>query len=107
MRIRRSLLNCRRLLTGIALFTSICALAFSVRFAAAGVEIDRMLQQAGQRYGEAGTASVMAWRDLLSKAGGQPDAAKLRQVNDFFNRRIRFGEDIDIWGKPDFWATPL
>lgn len=82
-------------------------LAFSVSLAAAGVDIDRMLQQAGQRYGEAGTASVMAWRDLLAKGAGQSDAAKLRQVNDFFNRRIRFGEDIDIWGKQDFWATPL
>jgi len=107
MLIRRSLLNCRRLLTGTDLFASIVALAFSVSVAVAGVEIDRMLQQAGQRYGEAGTASVMAWRDLLSRAGGQADAAKLRQVNDFFNRRIRFGEDIDIWGKQDFWATPL
>lgn len=82
-------------------------LAFSVSLAVAGVEIDRMLLQAGQRYGDAGTASVMAWRDLLTKAAGQSDAVKLRQVNDFFNRRIRFGEDIDIWGKQDFWATPL
>lgn len=104
---RFSVLNCRQVLTRIDLFTSICMLAFSVSLAVAGVEIDRMLLQAGQRYGDAGTASVMAWRDLLTKAAGQSDAVKLRQVNDFFNRRIRFGEDIDIWGKQDFWATPL
>ena len=104
---RGSLLNCRQFLTRVDWFMSICMLVFSVSLAVAGVEIDRMLQQAGQRYGEAGTASVMAWRDLLTKAAGQPDMAKLRQVNDFFNRRIRFGDDIDIWGKQDFWATPL
>lgn len=104
---RFSLLNCRQILTRIDLFGSICILAFSVSLAVAGVDIDRMLLQAGQRYGDAGTASVMAWRDLLTKAAGQPDAVKLRQVNDFFNRRIHFGEDIDIWGKQDFWATPL
>ena len=104
---RCSLLNCRQILTRIDWFMSICMLAFSVGFAVADVEMDRMLLQAGQRYGDTGTASVMAWRDLLTKAAGQPDAAKLRQVNDFFNRRIRFGEDIDIWGKQDFWATPL
>jgi len=104
---RCSLLSCRQFLTRIGLFKSIGFLAFSMSLAVAGVEIDRMLLQAGQRYGEAGTASVMAWRDLLAKAASQPDAAKLRQVNDFFNRRIRFGEDIDIWGKQDFWATPL
>jgi predicted transglutaminase-like cysteine proteinase len=82
-------------------------LAFSVSVALAGVEMDRMLMQAGQRYGDAGTASVVAWRDLLTRAASQPDAVKLRQVNDFFNRRIRFGEDSAIWGKPDYWATPL
>jgi predicted transglutaminase-like cysteine proteinase len=82
-------------------------LAFSVSVALAGVEMDRLLLQAGQRYGDAGTASVVAWRDLLTRAASQPDAVKLRQVNDFFNRRIRFGEDSDIWGKQDYWATPL
>ncbi|MDP1927017.1 MAG: transglutaminase-like cysteine peptidase [Thiobacillus sp.] len=85
----------------------VCILAFSVGLAVAGVELDRMQLLAGQRYGDAGTASVKAWRDLLTRAASQPDAAKLRQVNDFFNRRIRFGEDSDIWGKQDFWATPL
>lgn len=104
---RCSLLGCRRFLTRLDCFMPVCILAFSVGLAVAGVELDRMQLLAGQRYGDAGTASVKAWRDLLTKAASQPDAAKLRQVNDFFNRRIRFGEDSDIWGKQDFWATPL
>ncbi|MFO7542666.1 MAG: transglutaminase-like cysteine peptidase [Thiobacillus sp.] len=69
--------------------------------------MDRLLSLAGQRYGAPGTAAVMAWRDLLSETAGQSDMAKLRRVNDFFNRRIRFGEDSDIWGKTDYWATLL
>ena len=73
----------------------------------AGVEMDRMLLLAGQRYGSAGAASVMAWRDLLTRSSTEPDTAKLKQVNDFFNRRIQFGEDSDIWGKQDYWASPL
>lgn len=32
---------------------------------------------------------------------------KIRKVNDFFNRRIAYGEDVDIWGQSDYWATPL
>ena len=66
-----------------------------------------MLQLAGQRYGNSGTTSVAAWRDMLGQAVSQPDAVKLRQVNDFFNRRTRFGDDSDIWGVQDYWATPL
>jgi len=107
MPMRCSLLNCRLLLARIGLIKSIALLACSVSLAIAGVEMDRMLLQAGQRYGEAGTASVIAWRDLLTRSSGQSDAAKLRQVNEFFNRKIHFGEDADIWGKQDYWATPL
>lgn len=66
-----------------------------------------MLALAGKRYGESGVASVSAWRDLLNQSGSQPDAAKLRRVNDFFNRRVHFEDDSAIWGKTDYWATPL
>lgn len=82
-------------------------LVAGVSVAFAGVEIDRLLLLAGQRYGAAGTASVVAWRDLLAQSATQPDATKLRRVNEFFNRRVLFRDDADIWGKADYWATPL
>jgi predicted transglutaminase-like cysteine proteinase len=82
-------------------------LAVSASLVSAEVDLDRMLSLAGQRYGDAGVASVSAWHDLRAKAASQPDTAKLRLVNDFFNRLTYFGEDIDIWGKQDYWATPL
>ncbi len=69
--------------------------------------MDRMLLLASQRYGDSGAATVMAWRDLLVSSAGQPEAAKLKRVNDFFNRKIRFGDDVAIWGVSDYWATPL
>ena len=62
---------------------------------------------ASQRYGDAGVASVSAWRDLLTSSSALPEGEKLRRVNEFFNRRIRFGEDSEIWGMQDYWATPL
>jgi predicted transglutaminase-like cysteine proteinase len=85
----------------------IVSLVFFGGVAFAGVNFDRMLQLADQRYGTPGVAAVNAWRDLLTQTDAQPDAVKLRRVNDFFNRRIRFGEDTLIWGEPDYWATPL
>jgi predicted transglutaminase-like cysteine proteinase len=99
--------NCQQLIKRIGQFKSMLVLLLGMGLASAGVEMDRLLLLANQRYGEAGAAAVVAWRDLLTQATGQSDAAKLRQVNDFFNRRTRFGEDIDIWGRQDYWATPL
>lgn len=83
------------------------ALMLMFSAAVAGIDSDRMLLLAGQRYGDVGTASVSAWRDLLNQSVGQAEQAKLRRVNEFFNRRVRFEEDSVVWGKPDYWATPL
>lgn len=82
-------------------------LVAGVSVAFAEIEFDRLLLLAGQRYGANGTAAVVAWRDLLAQSAVQPDATKLRRVNEFFNRRVLFREDADIWGKADYWATPL
>ena len=35
------------------------------------------------------------------------EAEKLKRVNDFFNRQIRFEDDSVIWQQTDYWATPL
>lgn len=76
-------------------------------FASAALDMDRLVLLASQRYGDTGASSVVAWRELLTQASGQSEAVKLRRVNEFFNRRTRFGDDIDLWGKSDYWATPL
>ena len=39
-----------------------------------------------------------------------PDAAietRLHKVNDFFNRKLAYFEDQEIWGVQDYWATPM
>ena len=78
-----------------------------VSLAWADAGLDRMRLLAGQRYGNAGTTAVAAWHELMNQTAQQPEAVKLQRVNDFFNRRTRFGEDSQIWGKADYWATPL
>lgn len=107
MLFRRIVLRIRLAVGKVAIWKAAFFLFLGMGFVFAGVELDRMLLLAGQRYGESGAASVMAWRDLLTRSSGQSEAAKLKRVNDFFNRRIRFGEDRDIWGAEDYWATPL
>lgn len=60
-----------------------------------------------QRFGPAASGSFRDWQKLLQESADQTAPAKLKQVNDFFNRRIKFGEDQGIWGQSDYWATPM
>lgn len=85
----------------------IVLLMLGVTLATAGMDLDRMLLLASQRYGDTGASAVAAWREMLRTAPGLSEEAKLRRVNDFFNRHVRFGEDTAIWGRSDYWATPL
>ncbi|ATJ83862.1 T1SS associated transglutaminase-like cysteine proteinase LapP [Halomonas beimenensis] len=59
------------------------------------------------RYGGRGRAMLEEWFRLLDRLTSQPLRTQLRDTNDFFNRRILWLEDIDIWGHEDYWATPL
>ncbi len=60
-----------------------------------------------QRFGAPAAASFTDWQKLLRDGTGQAEAANLKRVNDFFNRRIRFDEDLTVWAKSDHWATPM
>ncbi|MBS3935768.1 MAG: transglutaminase-like cysteine peptidase [Sulfuritalea sp.] len=66
-----------------------------------------MLQLAQARYGERAVQVVVAWQEMMLSAQSLSEADKVRRVNEFFNRRIQFGEDQAIWGVNDYWATPL
>jgi predicted transglutaminase-like cysteine proteinase len=44
---------------------------------------------------------------MLTQAERLSAPEKLTRVNEFFNRRIWFKEDQQIWGKKDYWATPM
>ena len=67
---------------------------------------DRMLAEA-QKIGPAAVAGVRALQPLLSASLQLDDAAKLLAINDFFNRRILFRDDTDVWNQVDYWASPL
>ena len=66
-----------------------------------------LLERLRQTYGQPAVERVQEWQALIRSAKDLPEPEKLSKVNDFFNRRIRFVDDRDLWGKPDYWATPL
>jgi predicted transglutaminase-like cysteine proteinase len=47
-----------------------------------------------------------ALHELLTGLQGKPDPEKLEAVNMFFNSRIRYATDFDVWGVSEYWATP-
>lgn len=65
------------------------------------------LVAAGQRRGPAGVSAAAALQELLNYAPTVDDNIKLATVNVFFNRRILFRDDIEVWRQPDYWASPL
>lgn len=46
------------------------------------------------------------WKLLIAQSTPLNDADKLQRVNEFFNSNIRYGEDEDVWGQADYWASP-
>lgn len=68
---------------------------------------DRLLASAADRSPRA-VAAVQAMLQMSERAAALPDErARLTLVNDFFNQRIRFRDDLEVWGRIDYWATPL
>ena len=73
---------------------------------AAGFDPDRLLASLQRLGGNA--ASFREWQAVIGEARSLPSPSdKLRRVNEFFNRRIQFGDDQQIWGQSDYWATPM
>ncbi|MBA6414370.1 transglutaminase-like cysteine peptidase [Parahaliea sp. F7430] len=73
----------------------------------ARVDLDRMQMLALQRYGQQGAETVSQWRLMIENIQDLDDEQKLDQVNRFFNSVMRWRSDDEIWGKADYWATPL
>lgn len=69
--------------------------------------VEKLLQLAQARYGSAAVLAVNQWREAVDKAQNLPEPEKLSRINDFFNHTIAFVDDLEVWGKADYWATPL
>lgn len=82
-------------------------MAWSVAFAVGAWDFSRLEQLALQRYGSSAARLVQDWRASQSNARDLQEAEKLRRTNEFFNRRLRFASDQEVWGQEDYWATPL
>jgi len=69
-------------------------------------DVERMTQ-AAQRMGPQALQGVRALQPLLQNLAESDDAARLDAVNRFFNGRIVFRDDLQVWHTEDYWASPL
>jgi len=70
-----------------------------------GLDVDRIVQTVQHLGGQ--KAEVVEWQTMLSDARTRVDPMeRLRLVNEYFNRRIIFSDDMTVWGQADYWATP-
>ena len=98
------------LTTSLRFVTALCAvlLIATTVMTAANFSLDReLLQKAEKKYGRDAFNRLTAWEDLIRQDRSKTDREKLEKVNHFFNSRIRFANDMDVWGTQDYWATPI
>ncbi|MBY6112777.1 transglutaminase-like cysteine peptidase [Halomonas sp. DP1Y21-3] len=67
----------------------------------------RMRAAMSAEYGSQGVRALDEWLNLIDRLRGADLRTQLRDVNDFFNRKMQWLEDRTIWRQSDYWATPI
>lgn len=83
-------------------------LALCFQLVWAELDLNKLADHAAQHYGTQTRNDVENLTLVMDQLKSADEKEQLKQINDFFNQHIRrFDEDINIWGKSDYWATPL
>jgi len=67
-------------------------------------------QRTNQLYGPATPEAekrIDAWQQLLIQQLNKSESEQLNAVNLFFNQKLHYREDSEIWNSVDYWATPV
>ncbi len=82
-------------------------LPFSVPLLAELLISEALLQRIENEYDSEARQRVEAWQILMQENQDLSEREKLAVVNDFFNSNVLFVDDIFLWNKEDYWATPI
>jgi len=63
--------------------------------------------KARSQFGPAAEQTVKSWERLIIHGRNQSLEDQLQLTNGFFNERVRWVSDEEVWGTEDYWATPL
>ena len=67
---------------------------------------EKIIQKAEEKYGVYARNRYEIYNKKLIQLKNSPTRTKLEEINNFFNN-VPYSKDIKIWGKKDYWATPL
>ncbi len=87
------------------LFCLLCSLAIKANW-----DFDLILKNAEKRYGNLSMLTkdrIGDWAALINSSGSLSEREQLTAVNRFFNRQLRFVDDVSNWHQNDYWATPI
>ncbi|MGC5704400.1 transglutaminase-like cysteine peptidase [Pseudomonas sp. NFXW11] len=72
-------------------------------------DFSQISRRATALYGPLGQGQqrIDAWQHLLATQKQVSEAEQLKVVNLFFNKNMRYMEDIDLWHQVDYWETPI
>lgn len=70
-------------------------------------DFTKLATLAQQRYGDNAHHSIIELQALIKSLKNASDTEKLTRINTFFNNKIHYEEDSNVWGEADYWATPL
>jgi len=65
-----------------------------------------VMQWVEEKYDSSARKRVEAWKSLMDQNRDKSERRKLELVNDFFNK-LPYYSDWRLWGKEDYWATPI
>ena len=90
-------------------FTGLYAtlIAISLISFSEAIDLTKIRQLAESQYGAKAADTVDSWQAMMTREINSPVQDKLNKVNSFFNDRIRWMPDSQIYGQEDYWATPL
>ena len=54
-----------------------------------------------------GQQRINDWQYLLASQKQIGESEQLNVVNRFFNKQLRYVEDVDLWHAVDYWETPI
>tara|TARA_R110002050_G_scaffold1244_5_gene8861 strand:+ start:178014 stop:178691 length:678 start_codon:yes stop_codon:yes gene_type:complete len=82
-------------------------LMLSSSLIAKGEISEALLLKIEDKYNKFARKRVEAWQTLIQSSQDLSDDEKLTIVNRFFNTNMQFISDQALWGKEDYWATPI
>jgi predicted transglutaminase-like cysteine proteinase len=83
-------------------FALLCVISTGV----AAWDSDR-IRAAATRQGGLALEGARTLIETVNGVAHGDDDLRLQTLNQFFNRRIAFRDDLEVWGQIDYWATPL